>query len=177
MGSCDAASAHRAAYEIDIKSKRHNNRTALALFEFWALINPALCLAELYGDRNVKHGIYRRALLQKWSSDYKAYLRVHNMLGRTPRPITMQARINTTLAIVRDGHGVYHQVPYIPPNPNQKDKRVQCKWCKRKTSYVCTLCAPQVGLCRNWGTTTPPNRPCFEEYHEKYFPRHSAYPL
>ena len=85
--------------------------------------------------------------------------------------------MNSTLAIVRDGHGCHHQTSYQPPNRNQKEKRVQCKWCGRKTSYVCTLCVPQVGLCRNWGRTTPPNRACFAEYHQKYFPFDTANPL
>ena len=92
MGSCDAASAHRAPFEIDIKSKRHNNRTAFALFEFWALINPAITLAEIYGDRNLKHLTHRRALLHKWAGEYKSYCRDHGMLGRKARPITMEAR-------------------------------------------------------------------------------------
>ena len=70
--------------------------------------------------------------------DYKAYLRRHYMLGRTLRPLAIHSAINTTLAMVRVVHGVHQQAQYVPLNPNQKDKRVQRNWCKRKTSHVCT---------------------------------------
>ena len=96
-------------------------------------------------------------------------------MRRKPRNATMEARVTTTLAIVRDGHGCHYQVPYEPPNRNQKDKRVRCGWCGKKTSYVCSLCSPQIGLCRKWHKTTPPNKTCWEDYHQLYFPRHSQY--
>lgn len=176
MGSVDAAAAHRSQYEIDIRSVRHNNRNFIAFWEYYCLINPAIVMAQIYGDVKVHHETYRRALLRSWAEQMKTYKRENGLLARKPRRIAMHQRQNSTKAIVRDGHGCHYQVSYVPPNPDQKDKRVTCNICGKKTAYVCSLCVPQVGLCRNWAKTNPPNRTCWQDYHQKYFPRHSSFP-
>ena len=192
MGNCDAAGKHRSDYEIDIKSKRHHNRTFLGLLDFYAFVNPALVVTDNYGRRTVQHRKLRRQLVLKWTSDYKKYLVRKREFKRKPKPITMEARQNSTNLVMGMTNRSHHQVKYRAKKGSTSDQ-VRCWWCEYQskhnnhdpnnpkeakwTTYICDTCQPPIGLCRNWGRTNPPNRTCFEEYHRRFRPDDHCVPI
>lgn len=179
MGECDAASAHRKNFEIDVKTFRHNNRTFLSILEFFALINPAL----IYGDNHpgnpaakcpkVPHEDLRRQLIEKWSKDCEEWRKENGLWLNKPKPISSKSRINSTNTLIGTRPKVHQQIKYNPKKYHTS-QQVQCNICKKKTTYVCSTCHPQVGLCAK--TRTTGHRNCFVEFHNRDFPDHTAVP-
>ena len=178
MGECDAASGHRKTFEIDVKSFRHNNRTFLALLEFFAFINPAL----LYGDisRNitqrvknpkVPHEDLRRDLIKHWNSQCEEFRKQNGSWLHKPRAVTNEALIRSTNALLGDRPKIHQHVKY---NPKKRSQQKTCRQCGNKTTYVCTTCHPQIGLCAD--TDANGHKDCFMRFHRSCFPGHDAYP-
>ena len=160
MGEVDASSMHKVGYGIDIKHRRNHNRQMWMLFEQYVLINPALVLADNWNASDVSHKRLRYSLLIRWHREQRIYQREKNgRLYRKPKPITIEAQLNSTLASSRDGEAQHCLRKY---RLNAKSDQVKCRQCGMKTTYVCTGCRPIKGYCN---PNSQHGRQCFIQYH------------